>query len=84
MDSKEISMDISNFNKREWSRVAEELCYPGIKAKFFQNPGLMAALLNTGTKKNWLNQASMIYGELVFQSHAQMRWMKPNGNQVGY
>ena len=51
MDSKEISMDISNFNKREWSRVAEDLCYPGIKAKFFQNPGLMAALLNTGTKK---------------------------------
>ena len=51
MDSKEISMDITNFNKCEWSRVAEELCYPGIKAKFFQNPGLMAALLNTGTKK---------------------------------
>ena len=51
MDSKEILMDISNFNKCEWSRVAEELCYPGIKVKFFQNPGLMAALLNTGTKK---------------------------------
>ena len=28
----------------------EELCVPGIRAKFFQNPGLMAALLNTGTK----------------------------------
>ena len=84
MDSKEISMDISNFNKREWSRVAEELCYPGIKAKFFQNPGLMAALLNTGTKKNWLNQASMISGELAFQSRAPMHWMKPNGNQAGY
>ena len=48
MDSKEISRDITNFNKREWSKVAEELCLPGIRAKFFQNPGLMAALLNTG------------------------------------
>ena len=50
MDSKEISRDITNFNKREWSKVAEELCLPGIRAKFFQNPGLMAALLNTGNK----------------------------------
>ena len=44
-------MDITNFNKREWSRVAEELCYPGIREKFFQYPGLMAVLLNTGNKK---------------------------------
>ena len=51
MDSKEIAMDITNYNKQEWSRVAEELCYPGIREKFFQNPGLMAALLNTGNKK---------------------------------
>ena len=50
MDSKMISKDILNFNKQEWSKVAEELCLPGIRAKFFQNPGLMAALLNTGTK----------------------------------
>ena len=33
------------------SKVAEELCLPGIRAKFFQNPGLMAALLNTGNRK---------------------------------
>ena len=50
LDSKMISKDILNFNKREWSKVAEDLCLPGIRAKFFQNPGLMAALLNTGTK----------------------------------
>ena len=50
LDSKMISKDILNFNKREWSKVAEELCLPGIRAKFFQNPGLTAALLNTGTK----------------------------------
>ena len=51
MDSKEISMDITNFNKKDWTRVTEDLCYPGIKEKFFQNLGLMVALLNTGTKK---------------------------------
>ena len=50
MDSKDISKDIRNFNKREWSKVAEELCLLGIRAKFFKNPGLMAALLNTGNK----------------------------------
>ena len=50
MDSKDISKDITNFNKREWSKAEEELCLPGIRAKFFQNPGLMAALLNTGNK----------------------------------
>ena len=50
MDSKDISKDITNFNKQEWSKAAEELCLPGIRAKFFQNPGLMAALLNTGNK----------------------------------
>ena len=50
MDSKETSRDITNFNKREWSKAAEELRLPGIRAKFFQNPGLMAALLNTGNK----------------------------------
>ena len=50
LDSKMISKDILSFNKREWSKVAEELYLPGIRAKFFQNPGLMASLLNTGTK----------------------------------
>ena len=51
MDSKDISKDITSFNKHEWSKVAEELCFPGIRAKYFQNPGLMAALLITGDKK---------------------------------
>ena len=50
MDSKEISRDIVNFKKREWSKVAEDLCIPGIRAKFFQNPSLMAVLLDMGTK----------------------------------
>ena len=47
---KESILHCEDFNKREWSKVAEDLCLPGIRAKFFQNPGLMAALLNTGTK----------------------------------
>ena len=50
MDSKDISKDITNFNKREWGKIAEDLCLPGIRAEFFQNLGLMAALLNTGNK----------------------------------
>ena len=62
MDSKEISMDITNFNKLEWSRVTEDLCYPGIREKFFQNPGLMAALLNTGTKKLVESSFSDLWG----------------------
>ena len=68
MDSKEVSMDISNFNKHEWSRVAEELCYPGIK-KFFQNRGLMAALLNTGTKKLVKSSFNDLWGTGIPISH---------------
>ena len=60
MDSKDISKDITNFNKREWNKAAEDLCLPGIRAKFFQNPGLMAALLNMGNK----NLVESSYDEL--------------------
>ena len=60
MDSKDISKNITNFNKREWSKAAEELCLPGIRAKFFQNPGLMAVLLNTENK----NMVESSYDEL--------------------
>ena len=33
-DSKEIAMDIANFNKDEWNKSAEDLCYDGICQKF--------------------------------------------------
>ena len=49
-DSKEIAMDIANFNKDEWNKSAEDLCYDGICQKFMQNPHLHKYLLDTGTK----------------------------------
>ena len=49
-DSKEIAMDIANFNKDEWNKLAENLCYEGIRQKFVQNPHLHNYLLDTGTK----------------------------------
>ena len=55
-------MDITNFNKLEWSRVTEDLCYPGTREKFFQNPGLMVALLNTGTRKLVESSFSDLWG----------------------
>ena len=49
-DCKEIARDINNFNKREWSSVAECLCEPGISQKFLQNRTLMTYLLETENK----------------------------------
>ena len=81
MDNKEISMDITNFNKWEWSRVAEELCYPGIMEKFFQNPGLMAALLNTGTKKLVESSYNDLWGTGIPMSNPnaldETKWKSP-------
>ena len=49
---KELSYDINlaSTSSERWSKVAKELCYPGIKAKFQQNPELMTLLLSTGRK----------------------------------
>ena len=49
-DSKETAMDIANFNRDEWNKLAENLCYEGICQKFEQNPSLQNYLLDTGTK----------------------------------
>ena len=49
-DSKEIAMDIVNFEKERWNSMAETLCYEGIRQKFTQNPSLMDYLLETGNK----------------------------------
>ena len=49
-DCKEIARDIKNFDKREWSSVAEHLCEPGISQKFLQNRKLMTSLLETENK----------------------------------
>ena len=49
-ECKEIARDIKNFNKNEWSTVAEELCEPGITQKFVQNETLLRYLMETGNK----------------------------------
>ena len=49
-ECKEIARDINNFNKNEWSTVAEELCEPGITQKFLQNETLLCYLMETGNK----------------------------------
>ena len=50
MDSKDISRDINNFDRKSWNEVAEELCYEGVKQKFLQNQHLLEELLKTGEK----------------------------------
>ena len=49
-DSKEIAMDIGNYDKEKWNSSAEDLCYEGIREKFLQNPKLHSYLLDTGNK----------------------------------
>ena len=49
-ECKEIARNINNFNKNEWSTVAEELCEPGITQKFLQNETLLRYLMETGNK----------------------------------
>ena len=49
-DSKEIAIDITNYDKDKWNTSAEDLCYEGIRQKFLQNPRLHGYLLDTGNK----------------------------------
>ena len=50
LDCKNIARDIRDYNKSNWTKSAESVCYNGLKQKFEQNPHLKAALLGTGTK----------------------------------
>ena len=47
---KNLGKEIQNCDIESWNKDAVEECYPGILAKFQQNPGLVAFLKNTGTK----------------------------------
>ena len=49
-DCKEIACDINNFDKKEWSLVAEHLCEPGISQTFLQNKKLLGTLMHTENK----------------------------------
>ena len=41
---------ISNYKKAVWEKKAKELCKPGIKQKYLENPRALTALLDTGSK----------------------------------
>ena len=50
-ECKEVSRQIRNVNDEKWIEQAGDLCFPGIRAKFFQNPYCMDTLITrTSTK----------------------------------
>ena len=51
-ECKELSRQIRNVNDEKWSECAGELCFPGIRAKFYQNSYCMDTLImKTSTKR---------------------------------
>ena len=46
-----LSRNIPNFENETWKRVAKHACYPGIRAKFEQNPLLLKFLRVTKPMK---------------------------------
>ena len=51
-ECKELSRQIRNVNEEKWAECAGELCFPGIRAKFDQNPYSMDTLITkTSTKR---------------------------------
>ena len=50
LQCKQLARNIASYDHSDWSIKAKELCYPGIKSKFEQNPSLMEVLQKTGKK----------------------------------
>ena len=42
-----LSRNIQNYSKDSWNMVAKDACFPGIRAKFTQNPLLLKFLQST-------------------------------------
>ena len=52
LECKTLSRQIRNVDELKWEEVAGNICYPGIKAKFYQNPYVMDYLIQkTGGKR---------------------------------
>ena len=49
-ECKQLSKNITGYDAATWSKMAKELCKPGIQAKFFQNPELAKMFEITGNK----------------------------------
>ena len=45
LECKTFSKQIMNIDEEKWEEVAADVCYPGIKAKFYQNPHAMDCLI---------------------------------------
>ena len=69
MESKDISRDINNFDRKSWNEVAEEICYEGVKQKFLQNQHLLEELLKTGEKILVESSYDDVWGTGVPLSH---------------
>ena len=50
LESNNMSQNIKGFKDSKWDECAKSLCQKGIAKKFWQNPRLMEALTNTGSK----------------------------------
>ena len=50
LESKNMSRSIKGYEDSKWDECAKLLCQKGISEKFRQNPRLMEALANTGSK----------------------------------
>ena len=57
LECKQISSGIRNYDKRQWEKVAKNICKPGLKSKFAQNPGLADILLKC-TEKNQIVEST--------------------------
>ena len=52
LECKILSKQIRNMDDKKWEEEAMNICLPGIRAKFHQNPNAMDTLINkTGTKR---------------------------------
>ena len=57
-DCKQLSWSIQNVNTQKWEAVAMNMCEPGIREKFIQNPHLMDALIRRTQNKTIIECAN--------------------------
>ena len=80
-EEKKLSYQINGSNQGEWREQAFDLCFPGIREKFVQNPDLLNMLLTTtpltlaeaSLNKTWGTGISIRDKNTLSQSH----WHSP-------
>ena len=78
LDCKNIARDIRDYNKSNWTKLAESVCYNGLKQKFEQNPHLKAASWELAPKY-LLRLAMMTSGEWGYHLLEISACPNPNG-----